>query len=626
MNSGGGGTGGSFDGVAGGSMGGSFNGVAGGGGAIGIPSDGGIAEPPFDPDDPEFDPNDPNFDDGFGDDDVASDDFPDDGQGGSGPIGSGGSNGFEFGEVVEAQLVSDAIQFVFVEANGDSFAFYDFRIGNDVVQFGPGRINVLIGVDEGEPSCIDPIAVERRALFETTTLATSFFSLRAALSAIATNESFETTPDRLFGELIDTYATADQGRLSDAIHCGDEMTNGVPTLNGFPIECNRAEANQFDNLDSFFSTAIVNRFDLAPANGAHCGQQRLIFASNAQNRMFFILEAQVPNPAPEFGILGCQPIVDFWAAQAQIEDAFFRGIRLQEAFLLGSPELLAQGVGPFMSASNLTVGSGQIRTNQFDSIPWTLREFKLAIDGSALRAVPLPVSEAPNGQLWNDSIDTPQGPACRDAFIQALPNLLTNNLEEMSFPVPQECKDAESRNDGSQDYPFQMLGGNPDGFQAQLATALEGTGLTPFEVATRAQFAGSCIGCHEEAVGRDLGFGIIAPFSNGFVHVSEFASSECRDGDCFDASQAVEEVFIPRRFEVLSQFAFIPTDPFCEGIFFPVPPPPADQPVAPEPAPEFEPELPSVDTPVEEIIQQDEEIRELFGDETLGGQDADRTH
>lgn len=52
--------------------------------------------------------------------------------------------------------------------------------------------------------------------------------------------------------------------MPDAIHCGDESTDGVPTLNGYPIECDRLELAQVDLLDEFFPTAFVNRIDLAP--------------------------------------------------------------------------------------------------------------------------------------------------------------------------------------------------------------------------------------------------------------------------------------------------------------------------------------------------------------------------
>jgi hypothetical protein len=37
-------------------------------------------------------------------------------------------------------------------------------------------------------------------------------------------------------------------------------------------------------------------------------------------------------------------------------------------------------------------------------------------------------------------------------------------------------------------------------------------------------------------------------------------------------------------------------------------------------------ELPAADTPVEELVKQDEEIREHFGHRTIGGQDARVSH
>src|SRR5690606_28691665 len=163
-------------------------------------------------------------------------------------------------------------------------------------------------------------------------------------------------------QLIDSYASAANGRLPSAVHCGDEMTDGAPSLNGFPIDCDRAERFQFDNLKEWFPMAAVNRMDLAPQNGAQCGQQRLIFGNNAQGRMFIILEEQIQNPAPELGINCGAPLAEFWAASVQIEDAAERGERLRTAFLEGSPELAPHGFGPFATASNYTIGSGQIRT------------------------------------------------------------------------------------------------------------------------------------------------------------------------------------------------------------------------------------------------------------------------
>ena len=232
-----------------------------------------------------------------------------------------------------------------------------------------------------------------------------------------------------------------------------------------------------------------------------------------------------------------------------ISDPVERGERLAQAFLVGAPELVDDGFGAFFSATNLTVGSGQIRTNQFDQNPWTLREFKLALDGDELRAIPFPTAEAPNGALWNEDSGLPQGPECRESFLTALDGLMTDNPAQMSFVVDQACKDAESRNDFSQAYAGQLS----DGFREELEARLVGTGLSADDIANRAHFAGSCIGCHEEATGAFLGRNVFAPSSNGFVHVQEFAVQCQNGGFCFQASPALRDTFFPSRMQVMGE-------------------------------------------------------------------------
>src|SRR5690606_34108741 len=106
-----------------------------------------------------------------------------------------------------------------------------------------------------------------------------------------------------------------------------------------------------------------------------------------------------------------------------------------------------------------------------------------------------PTAESPHGALWNDTINLPAGEACRENFLEAIEGLLSNDPAEMAFIVDQECKNAESPNDGfTENYPLHLLEGSGE-FEALLEDRLEGTGLSPFDIATRAQFAGSCIGC-----------------------------------------------------------------------------------------------------------------------------------
>lgn len=582
----------------------------------------------------------------------------------AGSGGVGGSSGGGLG-VVEAQLLSNAVQFFGIFSLQDSFVNYQFKVGGDVLDFTKGRLHIGIGVEEDEEVCVPPpgVVMPERVLLESNTAALTGVTLPDVLKALASNGGHAGDPLRIYQQIFDSYATADVGQLPDAIHCGDEQTDGAPSLNGYPIECNRVELNHVNDPDSFRPTAFVNRVDLAPANGAHCGQQRMIFASNSIFRAFIIVEAQIPNPAPELGIDGCLPLAQFWLNQNDIADASVRGQRLTQAFLFGLPELQEAGFGPFYTAENLTVGSGQIRTNTFDQDPWTLREFKLALDGGSISALPFPVAEAPNGQLWNENVPLAQGPACRENFLNAIDGLLTNDLEQMSFVVDGPCKDAESRNDFSQDYSSQLSAG----FRDQLEERLIGTGLSGEDIANRAQFAGSCIGCHNESSFKSLGNGVTAPPSSDFPHVTEFAQS-CTGGEageCFPISTALSTGFLPTRMLVMSGLLGFPiiSNP-CDGgggggsgggsgtggtfgmagTFAggggPIPTAGAangsggmgggiDLPLPPgssEPAPVVMTELPSANEPIEQLQEEDAEIRELYGDVTLSGRSAKVTH
>ncbi len=399
--------------------------------------------------------------------------------------------------------------------------------------------------------------VSRRSLFETTQAAVSQFTLAETLGFAITNAGLSGDANTVYRQLVDSYASA-PGNLASAIHCGDESTNGVPTLNGYPIACDRLEAQQVDNLDQWFATALVNRIDLTPADGAHCGNQRIAFANNApigNGRMLLIVEAQVPNPNPVQGRLGCKPIADFWKSLESVSDATERGLRLREAFLNGG----GAGFAPFINAFNLTQGTGQIRTNNFNDEDWTLREFKFEISGTSSRIIPGPMGDAPPGVLWNDTVNTPTGEACRANFLTALDGLLTDEPGAMHFVVDEACRDSESLNDfTAQNYPMHLLAGDPNGFQAELATRLQGTGLTPVDIATRARFAGSCIGCHQESRGNTLGNGVAAPSSLSFVHIEERFLEDCADGPCFPISRGLKDVFLPYRKQVLDAFSTMP--------------------------------------------------------------------
>lgn len=458
---------------------------------------------------------------------------------------------------VPAALISSDNQGFSIQSDQETVVNFEFQVNGERVSFGPpGRLIVTVGVQEREAGT-QTGSNARRTLIETNLDALSGFTLEQVLEAAQINSGVPPDPLSVYQQIFDSYASAGVARLTDAVHCGDETTGGSPSLNGYPLRCDRLEQAQIDNLSQWFPLAAVNRIDLAPADGAHCGQQRMIFANNAfigNGRIFMILEAEIPNPHPECGVDACAPLAQFWAAQEGIDDPVQRHNRLVEAFLTGSPELASSGFGPFMSVQNLSVGTGNIRTNNFDDSPWTIRQFKLLVDPlGQSRAVPFPVADAAHGPLWDDTSTLPAAATCRQSFLQAVDGLLPDNPAEMAFIVDESCYDAESPNDFfTQNYPLHLANGTGS-FRAELEAKLAGTGLTPENIAARAQFSGSCMGCHEEANGIDLGRGAFAPFSTGFVQVSEQFIEDCGDGStCFGISQALRDVFLPHRMQAMS--------------------------------------------------------------------------
>lgn len=417
-----------------------------------------------------------------------------------------------------------------------------------------GGLEVEVPPDACVPlELLDP----RRSLIETNEQVLAPFALRRVLDRIAVNGGMLSEPWSTHDLLIDTANDTASAHLLGMEHCNDQLTDGLPSLNGFPVQCPRAEGGQIGNLDLWQPIALVNRIDLAPADGSHCGEQRMIFANDSQDRMFIIFEAQIPNPDPACGSAACRPIAEFWAEHSTIVDTEQRSLRLRQAFFGSFPALTAAGFPPFMRAHHMTFGTGQVRTNNFDQFPWDLKELKLVEGpGGRLAVQRVPVASNLFGPLLDDGFAHPQGPACRVAFLDALGGLLVDDVNLMALDVPPECLAGESLDELDNLYDFQISLGSQafrDEIEAELSAF--GSDLTIDQVAARAAFAGSCIGCHQQQVGADLGHGVTAPSSAGlgFVHVDEQSIESCGPGggDCFTISPALQNVFLPFRHQVM---------------------------------------------------------------------------
>ena len=360
-------------------------------------------------------------------------------------------------------------------------------------------------------------------------------------------------------------------------HCDDQRDAlGGPALNGFPYDCRTegllASEDPFtapaEDPAGYVPLGLFNRFDLAPADGSHCGEYRVVFGRrpdpiHVEDRNLIIFEAVMPNPHPTQGLKGCRKVVHLWAGLSSEDDPARRADRLEQLYFEGFANIPA-----VLNVDHLGAGPearGQIRTNQLvvkgGPRVWTLREFKLerarGVDGevSALVAMPQTVKGNPFGPLFASGETAPALAAdFQDHLITQLPALARGSLTSFDYQVPDRFNTGQSHSSGSNEnrYLVQMaLGGGALGYR--LDAALAESGLTGRDVVARAQ-ALSCAGCHRLNDNVSLGGGLTWPKSLGFVHVSDRQLEPSVDGPRWLISPALTDVFLPRRQEVLETY------------------------------------------------------------------------
>ena len=366
---------------------------------------------------------------------------------------------------------------------------------------------------------------------------------------------------------------------------------GHPVLSTFPYDCRPASAGQEgqeatsdpfnpadDNPGYYFAVGLFNRFDLAPANGANCGEYRIVYGRRSgielfRNRNLFIFEAVMPNPKPLLGLKGCRKVVQFWADLSKISDLETRARKLEAFYFQGGDGLLP--VVHINHYGNLMPGA--VRTNQFleqqsfdqglDRI-WNLREFKLlkVWQGGrfVLRFVPVPVRENPFGGLFSPTSTHPRAAAFQQFFPTQVKALAANSIAQIGIDMPQRFNAAQSLslNGKVDDYALQ-LGAGPSAFRSSIEGALAqiGSTLTADNIVKRAQ-ALSCAGCHQLNSNVDIGGGLIWPESlpsppptaTGFVHVSERLVETVDGVTRYMISPALLNEFLPARQALMDDF------------------------------------------------------------------------
>ena len=370
-------------------------------------------------------------------------------------------------------------------------------------------------------------------------------------------------------------------------NCDDVTDAGGPTLNSFPYTCRpapgeggEAASQPFTNPDSnpaaYVPIGLFNRFDLAPADGSHCGEHRIVYArrsgiTSPLNRNLIIFEAALQNPKPGQGLKGCKSIVEFWANLTKESDITRRADALENFYFNGLPQ-----VGPVVHVNNYgnnALGVGQVRTNQFMmtvQIPkvWSLREFKLlrscAGNACTLAMVPVTNKVNPYGPLFSPTGTHPGTADFRQYLPSQVAGLAATSVTAFDFDVPDTFNTGQSQAAAENNYVTQF-GTDPSQLQQDIEAALPaGSGLTAANIVARAQTQ-SCAGCHRLSHNPNpngagaplppapLGGGLVWPASLGFTHVGE--QTETVDGVTrFVISPALVDVFLPKRKQVLDDF------------------------------------------------------------------------
>jgi hypothetical protein len=432
----------------------------------------------------------------------------------------------------------------------------------------------------------------RRSLFVTdvATLTGADFSLARTLDQLARQTgNRQLTGLQLFRQLWDTQNPGPGLRLGP--HCDDEQTGGAPSLNGFPLACGRAEGRQADAaldpagispatyLAAYRPIALVNRFDLAPPTGEHCGEYRIVYAKDPAvggGRNLIIFEAVLPNPRPDCGLAACRPIQEGWASLTDQPSASVRAERLEQFYFTG-----VRGFPPVIHYKHFALGggasgryagtTGQIRTNQFMQTPWLLREYQLRFTPAARRRpadltfVPVELKNNPMGLLFDPTLPTSTSAYAaasgdlQRVFVDDVASLASASLPAISMTTEPEhdAGEAEAARTSNQSrYTFHFArGGGQSSFRTALATRLSalGSSLTPDDIVARAQTQ-SCAGCHDLSNNAPIGGGLTWPASLRFVHTDERTTENSPDGPRFPLSPALVNALLPARLEIMSTY------------------------------------------------------------------------
>ncbi len=347
--------------------------------------------------------------------------------------------------------------------------------------------------------------------------------------------------------------------------------------NGYGLGCPRSDElllSTFNPMADSVSkvkwapVAIMNRFDLAPANGATCGEYRIVYAMKSQSptiggRAFIIFEAALPNPTPSQGLAACLPVAQFWQGLSSDNSSTSRAAKLEKFYFTGGA---VPGFKPIVSAAHYGLtesgstirNAGQIRTNFFvNNTEWHLREYKLrractapdTVSTCKLEFVHGTVRQNPAEELFTGT--HPRSEAFLADFLNQVPRLAAGDINSIGMITGNNFNEFESVSQANNvQYSLSGVASSPVRVAIRNKLSAIGSTLSVNNILDRATTQ-TCAGCHQVSNGVALGGGLTWPSSDSFVHIDELGR----------LSPALIDVFLPRRKVVLESFI----NGLCDG-------------------------------------------------------------
>jgi hypothetical protein len=295
--------------------------------------------------------------------------------------------------------------------------------------------------------------------------------------------------------------------------------------------------------------AIVNRFDLAPANYSNCGEARFIYTrtNGSSTRLHIAVEAVLPNRHRDKGKAGCAAVAAFWWDLAQTESPDARRERL-ERFFFDDASLDAASFSRNGRIRTSEISDGRPRFAQFE-----MRHHCEPARPCRTRFARVPLDNMPDPALFDAGTPGDRGDAFRREFLRQVPSLAREDVNRMAMDLDRSYSVTDV--DGlvppfNYRLPFRRSLRGTAGREFREAIALElkkaGSGLTPEDIIDRAETQ-NCAGCHGKP--GPVGGGAVFPqaFERG-EHIAEQSRSAPR------ISPALREVFVPYRIEVLRAY------------------------------------------------------------------------